>query len=123
MDDLMDRLGFYFWVIIVGFVGGVLSIAGGNAKVASDGKAIINFFVGTISSTFICWVAYETAFYFTGKGSFSLAVGGFFAWRGTAWVSAVIDKAIDKKIDNFCDSNYDYTPRPPRDYDDIGDEK
>lgn len=43
MDDLIDRLGFYFWVIIVGFVGGVLSIAGGNAKVASDGKAIINF--------------------------------------------------------------------------------
>ncbi|WP_103576572.1 hypothetical protein [Campylobacter concisus] len=123
MDDLMDRLGFYFWVIIVGFVGGVLSIAGGNAKIASDGKAIINFFVGTISSTFICWVAYETAFYFTEKSSFSLAVGGFFAWRGTAWVSAVIDKTIQKKIDNFGDSNYDYTPRPPRDYDDIGDEK
>lgn len=122
MDDLMDRLGFYFWVIVVGFIGGVLSIAGGNAKIASDGKAIINFFVGTISSTFICWVAYEATFYFTEKGSFSLAVGGFFAWRGTAWVSAVIDKAIDKKIDNLSDNNYDYPPRPPRDYD-IGDEK
>ena len=61
-------------------------------------------------------------FYFTEKGSFSLAVGGFFAWRGTAWVSAVIDKAIDKKIDNLSDNNYDYPPRPPRDYD-IGDEK
>ena len=107
MDDLIDRLGFYFWVIIVGFMGGVLSIAGGNAKVASDGKAIVNFFVGTISSTFICWVAYETTFYFTEKGSFSLAVGGFFAWRGTAWVSAVIDKAIDKKIDSFGDSDDD----------------
>lgn len=115
MDDLMDRLGFYFWVIIVGFVGGVLSIAGGNAKIASDGKAIINFFVGTISSIFICWVAYEATFFFTEKANFSLAVGGFFAWRGTAWVSAMIDKAIDKKIDSFGDSNDDYTPRPPRD--------
>ena len=115
MDDLIDRLGFYFWVIIVGFVGGVLSIAGGNAKVASDGKAIVNFFVGTISSTFICWVAYETAFYFTEKGSFSLAVGGFFAWRGTAWVSAVIDKAIDKKIDRFDVGSDDFSQKPPRD--------
>ena len=115
MDDLMDRLGFYFWVIIVGFVGGVLSIAGGNAKIASDGKAIINFFVGTISSTFICWVAYETTFYFTEKGSFSLAVGGFFAWRGTAWVSAVIDKAIDKKINSFDVGRDDFSQKPPRD--------
>ena len=115
MDDLMDRLGFYFWVIVVGFIGGVLSIAGGNAKIASDGKAIINFFVGTISSTFICWVAYETTFYFTEKGSFSRAVGGLFAWRGTAWVSTVIDKAIDKKIDSFGDSNDDFPPKPPKD--------
>jgi len=28
----------------------------------------------------------------------------------------VIDKAIDKKIDNFSDNNYDYTPKPPQDY-------
>ena len=116
MEDLLSQLGFYFWVIIVGFVGGILSIAGDNAKVASDGKAIINFFVGTISSTFICWEAYETAFYFTEKSSFSLAVGGFFAWRGTAWVSAVIDKAIDKKIDNFGGGYDDFKdPKPPRD--------
>ena len=114
MDDLMDRLGFYFWVIIVGFVGGVLSIAGGNAKAASDGKAIINFFVGTISSTFICWVAYEATFFFTEKANFSLAVGGFFAWRGTAWVSIMIDKAIDKKISSF--GGYDdFPPKPPKD--------
>ena len=114
MDDLMDRLGFYFWVIIVGFVGGVLSIAGGNAKAASDGKAIINFFVGTISSTFICWVAYEATFFFTEKANFSLAVGGFFAWRGTAWVSTMIDKAIDKKISSF--GGYDDFPsKPPKD--------
>jgi hypothetical protein len=117
MDDLINKVGIYFWVVVVGFVGGVLSIAGGNAKVVSDGKAIINFFVGTISSTFICWVAYETAFYFTEKGSFSLAVGGFFAWRGTAWVSAVIDKAIDKRIDNFGGGGDDFSnlPKPPRD--------
>ena len=114
MDDLMDRLGFYFWVIIVGFVGGVLSIAGGNAKIASDGKTIINFFVGTISSTFICWVAYEATFFFTEKANFSLAVGGFFAWRGTAWVSTMIDKAIDKKISSF-GSYDDFPPKPPRD--------
>ena len=94
----MDRLGFYFWVIVVGFIGGVLSIAGGNAKIASDGKAIINFFVGTISSTFICWVAYETTFYFTEKGSFSLAVGGFFCVERHS-LGQCCDRQSDKQKD------------------------
>ena len=115
MDDLLNKAGFYFWVAVVGFVGGVLSLENDSHKPLHSGKAIINSIISAISSTFICWVAYETAFYFTEKGSFSLAVGGFFAWRGTAWVSAMIDKAIDKKIDSFGDSNDDYTPRPPRD--------
>ena len=122
MEDLLNKAGFYFWVAVVGFVGGVLRLENDSHKPLHSGKAIINSIISAISSMFICWIFYEVTFYFTKENRFSLAVGGFFAWRGTAWVSAVIDKAIDKKIDNLSDNNYDYTPRPPRDYD-IGDEK
>lgn len=60
--------------------------------------------------------------FFTKEDRFSLAIGGFFALRGTAWISAVvdkvIDKVIDKKIESFGGGGYydDYSPKPPQDY-------
>nr|WP_315520398.1 hypothetical protein [uncultured Campylobacter sp.] len=116
MDDLMDRLGFYFWVIIVGFVGGVLSLENDFHKPIHSGKAIVNSIISAISSMFICWIFYEVTFHFTKEDPFSLAVGGFFAWRGTAWIRATVDKAIDKKIDGFGGGDdFSNLPRPPKD--------
>lgn len=123
VDSLIEEIGFYFWVIMVGVFGGLLNLANSGASGKSKLHRALNALIGTLSSMFVCWLAYEAALYFTQAPKFSLAIGGFFAWRGAEWVTAMIDKAIDKKIDNFGDSNYDYTPRPPRDYDDIGDEK
>ena len=102
MDDLINKVGFYFWVAVVGLVGGILSLTNNDAL--KSGKAVINLIVGTVSSMFVCWLAYEITFYFTEKDRFSLAVGGFFAWRGAVWMNAVIDKAIDKKIEGLNDS-------------------
>lgn len=117
MEDLLGQLGFYFWVAVVGLVGGMLSLANDPQKPLHSGKAIINSIISTISSMFICWVFYEFTRFFTKEDRISLAVGGFFAWRGTAWISAVVDKAIDKKIESFGGGGYDddYSPKPPRD--------
>ena len=117
MEDLLNKAGFYFWVAVVGFVGGVLSLENDSHKPLHSGKAIINSIISAISSMFICWIFYEVTFYFTKENRFSLAVGGFFAWRGTAWISAVVDKAIDKKIESLGGGYYDdYSPKPPQDY-------
>ena len=118
MEDLLNKAGFYFWVAVVGLIGGILSLANDPQKPLHSGKAIVNSFISTISSMFICWIFYEIALFFTKEDRISLAVGGFFAWRGTAWISAVVDKAIDKKIESFGVGGYydDYSPKPPQDY-------
>lgn len=115
MDDLLNKVGFYFWVAVVGFVGGVLSLKNDSHKPLHSGKAIINSIISAISSMFICWIFYEVTFYFTKENRFSLAVGGFFAWRGTAWISTTVDKAIDKKLNSFDNSYDDFSQKPPRD--------
>lgn len=116
MEDLLNKAGFYFWVAVVGFVGGVLSLENDSHKPLHSGKAIINSIISAISSMFICWIFYEVTFYFTKENRFSLAVGGFFAWRGTAaWISAIVDKAIDKKIESFGGGYDDFSQKPPRD--------
>ena len=116
MEDLLNKAGFYFWVAVVGFVGGVLSLENDSHKPLHSGKAIVNSIISAISSMFICWIFYEVTFYFTKENRFSLAVGGFFAWRGTAWISATVDKAIDKKIESLGGGGYDdFSTKPPRD--------
>lgn len=116
MEDLLSQLGFYFWVAVVGLVGGILSLTNDPQKPLHSGKAIINSIISTISSMFICWVFYEFTRFFTKEDRISLAVGGFFALRGTAWISAIVDKAIDKKIESFGGGGYDdFSTKPPRD--------
>ena len=104
MDNILEEIGLYFWVVLVGLVGGLLNMASSKQKGA---QRLISALVGTASSMFVCWLAYETTFYFTQAPKFSLAVGGFFAWRGAEWATAMIDKAIDKKIDGINGSRYD----------------
>nr|DAU95549.1 MAG TPA: holin [Caudoviricetes sp.] len=103
MDNILEEIGLYFWVILVGLVGGLLNLA--NSK-KSGARRFINAIVGTASSMFVCWLAYETTFYFTQAPKFSLAVGGFFAWRGAEWATAMIDKAVDKRIEGLNDRSY-----------------
>lgn len=105
MDNVIEEIGLYFWVILVGLVGGLLNLANSKKKGA---QRLINALVGTASSMFVCWLAYEATFYFTQAPKFSLAVGGFFAWRGAEWATAMIDKAVEKKIEGLNDKSYDY---------------
>ena len=117
MDDLINKVGIYFWVIVVGFLGGALGSINNKEQAINRGRKIVNFIVGTISSGFICWIFFEITSFFTNNNDrFSLAVGGFFAWRGTAWICAIVDKAIYKKIESFGGGGYDdFSTKPPRD--------
>lgn len=107
VDSLIEEIGFYFWVIIVGVFGGLLNLANGGKGGRSKLHRALNALIGTLSSMFVCWLAYEAALYFTQAPKFSLAIGGFFAWRGAEWVTAMIDKAIDKKIDTLGNNEFD----------------
>ena len=117
MEDLLNKAGFYFWVAVVGFIGGVLSLENDSHKPLHSGKAIVNSIISAISSMFICWIFYEVTFYFTKENRFSLAVRGFFVCRGTAWISTTVDKAIDKKLNSFDVGSDDFSQKPPRDFD------
>lgn len=110
---MLESIGFYFWVFIVGVCGGILNLAHSGKSGKSSLHRALNALIGTLSSMFVCWLAYEAALYFTQAPKFSLAIGGFFAWRGAEWATAMIDKAIDKKIDSINGSRYDS-------YDDFG---
>ena len=101
MDSILEEIGFYFWVFIVGVFGGLLNLASSGASGKSKLHRALNALIGTLSSMFVCWLAYEAALYFTEAPKFSLAIGGFFAWRGAEWATAMIDKAVDKKIDGI----------------------
>lgn len=107
VDSLIEEIGFYFWVIMVGVFGGLLNLANSGASGKSKLHRALNALIGTLSSMFVCWLAYEATLYFTQAPKFSLAIGGFFAWRGAEWVTAMIDKAIDKKIDTLGNNEFD----------------
>lgn len=117
MDDLINKVGIYFWVVVVGFLGGALGSINNKEQAINRGRKAVNFIVGTISSSFICWIFFEITSFFTNNNDrFSLAVGGFFAWRGTAWICAVVDKVIDKKLNSFDVGSDDFLQKPPRDF-------
>lgn len=99
MNDLITHLKnhYLFWVIVVGLVAGFLSHSK-NERPKSLKQRFIYFVTGAISSTFLCWMSYELAFYFIKEQNASLAIGGFFAWRGAEWATRVVDRWIEAKI-------------------------
>ena len=47
MDNVIEEIGLYFWVILVGLVGGLLNMANSGKKGA---QRLVNLVVGTASS-------------------------------------------------------------------------
>lgn len=90
--DLIDKLGFYAWVIVVGFIGGILGLASkGRRKIA-------DFIIGTITSMFLGWIGYEIINAFAKNEKIALASCGFIAWRGAEWVRNVFDEILKNKV-------------------------
>lgn len=84
-------------IALVGLIAGFLSHSK-SERPKSFKQRVAYFITGTTSSIFLCWMAYEIAFYITDKQNISLAIGGFFAWRGADWATAIVDKWIEARI-------------------------
>ncbi|MGG7049262.1 MULTISPECIES: phage holin family protein, partial [unclassified Campylobacter] len=91
-----------FWVMVVGVFGGLLNLSDPKKSIAHN---IANAITGILSSVFMCWIAYECALYFTQADRLSLAIGGFFAWRGANWANEIVDRFINDKINT---KNFEY---------------
>lgn len=99
MNDLIVTFKnhYLFYILIVGLVAGFLANSQSQKPKTLKQKAT-HFLTGAISSTFLCWMSYEIAFYITTAQNASLAIGGFFAWRGANWATLIVDRWIDSKI-------------------------
>ena len=102
MENLIDKLGFYVWVICVGFIGGVLGAIG------SDKKKIVDGVVGTFTSMFLGWIGYEVVNAWLKDEKIALATCGFVAWRGAEWIRGVVDEMIKAKLEKNQDNTNDY---------------
>lgn len=95
--DILDVLGVYIWVALVGFIGGILNI--GTSPHKSTGHKWLNLIVGILSSMFCGWISFEIILYAYGHERLALATCGFFAWKGADWANVLADKAVDKFLD------------------------
>lgn len=92
---------YIFLVIFVGLIGGILSNENKNKGEKNKLRRFIFFVFGTTTSIFLCWISFEITFYFTSKQNLSLAIGGFFSWRGANWVIDISNKIINELIDKI----------------------
>lgn len=88
---------YLFYIILVGITAGFLAHKD-DIRPKSITQRLGFFITGAISSVFMCWLAYEVAFFYTNTNNVSLAIGGFFAWRGAEWAQGVVDRWINAKI-------------------------
>ncbi|AVK80653.1 hypothetical protein C6B32_01985 [Campylobacter fetus subsp. testudinum] len=75
----------YAWVAIVGFVGGII-----GAKDRDTHKgclhircAILKYIIAGFMSMYICYIAFELAFFWIGNMDVAIAIAGIAAFMGT----------------------------------------
>ncbi|WP_169976253.1 phage holin family protein [Campylobacter sp. RM16191] len=121
--NIVKEMGIYFWVLVIGLIGGLLNI--GSCPSKSTGHKAANLIVGTASSMFLGWISFEIVDHIYQSEKVALAACGFFAWKGAEWINALLDKVIDSRLkkrdDWYSDrySDYDYTPPIPRNEEDM----
>lgn len=91
----------YVKIIGIGLIGGLLGLLE-RRRIPRDDivgwKKVVSFLSATLSSIFVCWLAYEFALIVFGNTRAALAVGGYFAWQGAEWTRSKINKLLDNKF-------------------------
>ena len=86
----------FLYMLIIGAIASFIQ----NTK--RRARTFLHYFLfwicGAVSSSFLCWLAYEVAFYFSTDLHFSLAIGGVAAWQGTKNVETLLKDFINYKI-------------------------
>lgn len=98
LNTFFDKLGIYAWVLLVGLTGALLNA--GNRQNKSTKRKVGDFIVGLISSCFFGWIGFEVIRFIYRDAQIAIAGCGFFAWKGTVWVEAIVEKALNKFIDS-----------------------
>lgn len=96
----MDFSEKYLTPILICFIGIITNIIKMENKYLNKPlkQRIMLLISGSMTSAFLCWLGFESALYFTQNHNFSLAIGGFFAWRGADWVTNLIDEFVKYRI-------------------------
>lgn len=84
------------WACCVGLVGGILNTKYNDFKF----KTLIDAMFNIATSMFLCWIFFEVAMYFLNNKNLSFAIGGFVAFRGVEGINKIVNRAIDKFIDD-----------------------
>lgn len=83
-----------FWMIGVGFVGGLLNARKNKSKLTNIGDWVFNI----ATSMFLGWIAFEIVCFLLENERVGYAVGGFVAFQGASWFNHLVDSIIKQKI-------------------------
>lgn len=104
-NNIIQSLGIYFYVFIVGLIGGLLNV--GARKDKSTARKYTDLGIGILSSGFFGWIGFEVINFLYQNERLALAGCGFFAWKGAVWFGELIDKIVDTKLKRDNNETYD----------------
>lgn len=98
MDELLNKLGIYLYVIILGFIGGILSLFEKNKLNECQTSKIClfkKFLLGVVASIFAGYVGFEFGLYILDNQKIALAISCICAWAGTDALIAFESKILE----------------------------
>lgn len=100
MDEWIETLKEYFFILIVGLVIGVLFVIKGYEKEEIQTRVQLFRYVfhGILISMFITWFGFEVFIYFGLPYKLSVALGGALAYLGTDRLTMMLEKFIQSKL-------------------------
>lgn len=100
MNDFFESLKEYLFVLVIGFLIGVLFLIKGYEKeeVKTKWQLFRYVFHGVLISMFITWLGYEVFVYVGLPYQLSVALGGGLAYLGTDRLVMIVERFIQKKL-------------------------
>lgn len=100
MNEWLETIKEYLFILIIGFIIGVLFLIKGYDKeeITSRTQLIRYVFHGIVVSMFITWAGFEIFIYFGLPYQLSVALGGAVAYLGTDRLVMIVERIIQKKL-------------------------
>lgn len=100
MNDWLETLKEHIFILIVGFVIGILFLIKGYEKEEiKTRRQFIRYVIhGILISMFITWAGFEVFIYFGLPYKLSVAMGGGMAYLGTDRLTMMLEKVIQSKL-------------------------
>lgn len=100
MNNWLEALKEYLFILIVGFVIGILFLIKGYEKEEiKTRKQFVRYVIhGILISMFITWAGFEIFIYLGLPYKLSVAMGGGMAYLGTDRLTMMLEKVIQSKL-------------------------